>query len=281
MSRRTIFMSCLFYPFLANAASIHKFNLPGYLTTCGTAIASNGLVAGLANGGETGGSAPFLRYTNKFSTPSYGLPPGVVYYEGVNRSGDLVGFEITENFTVTPFRIHAGSVTLIAAASVNAITDNGTMLEEVATQPAQGFGPYYVGVVVRPNGATTVLDDGTGQVQPAGMDAHGERVVGTSLGPNGEQAWMFHAHKFTPVAVPGALLTNPSGVDQAGRVSGTYYSGDPNNPVSHGFLLQDGVYTSWDVPGASSTEILGGNNSGQITGCYADQTGEHGFWATP
>jgi hypothetical protein len=41
------------------------------------------------------------------------------------------------------------------------------------------------------------------------------------------------------------------------------------------------TFTPIDVPGASDTAALGINPSGQIVGVYFDNTGEHGFLATP
>jgi probable HAF family extracellular repeat protein len=59
---------------------------------------------------------------------------------------------------------------------------------------------------------------------------------------------------------------------------GTYWDGRTN----HGFLLDHGSYTTFDLPGLPSTEALGINDSGQIVGYYSDASeGHHGFLATP
>jgi probable HAF family extracellular repeat protein len=51
---------------------------------------------------------------------------------------------------------------------------------------------------------------------------------------------------------------------------------------AHGFLLDQGSYTTLDVPGSSYTFATGVNASGQIVGCYIDAAGgQHGFLATP
>jgi hypothetical protein len=52
----------------------------------------------------------------------------------------------------------------------------------------------------------------------------------------------------------------------------------------HGFLLDNGSYTTLDVPSATNTYAATGiNASGQIVGSYFDLTkyGNHGFVATP
>jgi len=47
----------------------------------------------------------------------------------------------------------------------------------------------------------------------------------------------------------------------------------------HGFTLQNGVFATVDYPGATETDLLGINNSSQMTGYYTDDGGVtyHGF----
>jgi len=49
----------------------------------------------------------------------------------------------------------------------------------------------------------------------------------------------------------------------------------------HGFLLDQGSYTTLDVPGAFWSSAEGINDAGQIVGVYFDAGGTHGFLATP
>jgi hypothetical protein len=267
---------------MAQAATVQQFDLPGYVTTCGTAISSNGAVAGIAYQGPLFGATAFVYKNGKFSYPKTGLPPGAVYISGINRWGDVVGFDTTNDYNLLWFEYAARSTTLVSLQSVDGITDSGTILgEEFSTTSPT---PYYqVGVVIHPHGARTILDDGTGYVQPTGMDSAAGRVVGTSYGANGVHAWSHHDGVFTTLAFPGATAgTLPSGVNTHGVVIGTYYAGPVENPVSHGFFFSNGRYTSWDVPGAISTQMEGMNESGQFTGCFTDSANvTHGFIATP
>ena len=60
--------------------------------------------------------------------------------------------------------------------------------------------------------------------------------------------------------------------------------GDFTDPrgVVHGFLLDNGNYTTIDVPGSSLTAAMGINDAGQIVGTYVLPDGTyHGFLATP
>jgi probable HAF family extracellular repeat protein len=62
----------------------------------------------------------------------------------------------------------------------------------------------------------------------------------------------------------------------------TGISGWETPSIQHGFLLDNGTYTTLDVPGSTSTQAWGINDSGEIVGTYADAGGgQHGFLATP
>jgi probable HAF family extracellular repeat protein len=52
----------------------------------------------------------------------------------------------------------------------------------------------------------------------------------------------------------------------------------PAEPTEQGFLLDDGIFTTIDVPGATFTQAFGINELGQIVGSYVDVSGaECGF----
>ena len=64
-------------------------------------------------------------------------------------------------------------------------------------------------------------------------------------------------------------------INDRGQIVGTY--GDAKD-TTHGFLLDRGVFTTIDPPGASFTEAVGINDRGQIVGPYLDAEGTpHGF----
>ena len=55
-------------------------------------------------------------------------------------------------------------------------------------------------------------------------------------------------------------------------------SAAPAPTAFHGFVLDDGRYTTFDVPGATTKTVVGGSNDrGQLVGQYTDARGEHGF----
>jgi uncharacterized membrane protein len=88
---------------------------------------------------------------------------------------------------------------------------------------------------------------------------------------------------YTTFAVPGAVLTTIFRLNSRGQMVGTYVDAGGGTPggFTHGFLLEDGVFTTIDVPGPAGpldTEILGINNQGQMVGTYRDADDViHGF----
>jgi uncharacterized membrane protein len=89
--------------------------------------------------------------------------------------------------------------------------------------------------------------------------------------------------------VPGALSTAPQCITNHGQVVGSYVDvGAAPNPdgtipqgVIHGFVWEQGRYSTFDVEGSVYTAPFGCNDRGQITGGYQDSNGkEHGFLFT-
>jgi probable HAF family extracellular repeat protein len=82
------------------------------------------------------------------------------------------------------------------------------------------------------------------------------------------------SYSFTTIDVPGSSssVTVASGINSSGKIVGSYTAGDGH----HGFLLDNGSYTTLDVPGSLQTFASGINDAGQIVGEYWDISG-HGF----
>lgn len=83
--------------------------------------------------------------------------------------------------------------------------------------------------------------------------------AGTTTGA-AEPAYTYHS-----VEYPGAVFTSLSGINARGVIVGSYTDGQG---ASHGFLLQDGVFTPIDVPNAEGTDARGINPAGDIVGGY-------------
>jgi probable HAF family extracellular repeat protein len=80
-----------------------------------------------------------------------------------------------------------------------------------------------------------------------------------------------HTYTFASIDVPGAIATDPQGLNDSGSIVG-YYTDTASQ--THGFLYAEASFTPIDVPGASHTWARGINNSGNIVGYYTDATGK-------
>jgi probable HAF family extracellular repeat protein len=83
-------------------------------------------------------------------------------------------------------------------------------------------------------------------------------------------------YSFTTLDVPGSFLPGLApaiGINASGQIVGYY----EDTTGGHGFLLDQGSYTTLDVPGSTWTHANGINDSGQIVGSYGDGYTYHGF----
>lgn len=71
----------------------------------------------------------------------------------------------------------------------------------------------------------------------------------------------------TTVDYPGASFSVASAINDSGAIAG-WYSLPTSPAIRHGFVLRDGVFTSFDPPGSTFTNPLGIDNRGDITGRY-------------
>src|SRR6266496_1199309 len=87
-------------------------------------------------------------------------------------------------------------------------------------------------------------------------------------------------YTFTSTDVSGATCgTSASKINASTQIVGGYCDGVSN---SHGFLSDNGIFTTIDVPGAVRGQAIGLNDRDQIVGSYVDIVGEplgldHGF----
>src|SRR6266446_6292223 len=101
-------------------------------------------------------------------------------------------------------------------------------------------------------------------------------------------AWAAKTETFVPTTIqyPGSTSTTARGINKSGDIVGTYVcaaacvnpmTGETSPPGTHGFLLQDGVYTRIDVPGGTGTVARGISERGTIVGHYNVGAVTHGF----
>jgi hypothetical protein len=100
----------------------------------------------------------------------------------------------------------------------------------------------------------------------------GPAVIALVLFAAGNVA-MAQVVNFVSFDAPGATRTRPLDVNNKGVIVGRF---DDANGV-HGFVLDDGVYTTVDYPGAGETVVMGINDSGQMVGRFKQGGVDHGF----
>lgn len=87
---------------------------------------------------------------------------------------------------------------------------------------------------------------------------------------------------FATIDVPGAVATQPQGINAGGDISGFYVAA---NGHTHGFILHEGVFVQVDYPGADNTTLRGIGADGTALGTYRNDVEEaaasHGFERTP
>jgi hypothetical protein len=242
----------------------------------------------------TAPTAYFIWREGHFTTLSPTLPAGLVAIPGINRYGVMAASVTTVSsslvFQSAGFTLHGptvADVTLPGTFSVSptGINDAGLIVGSYQTST----GGATLGFV-KSGAKVTTLDGGTGFTVPMAIDAAGGSVVGytysspfTSGGTAPLYAgFLYRDHTFTTIAVPGADFTLASGISRPDVVFGTYQAGSsPGTGSLHGFVYRRGAYSNFDVRGATSTMLEGANASGQLTGCYTDAKGTHGFVFTP
>jgi uncharacterized membrane protein len=100
--------------------------------------------------------------------------------------------------------------------------------------------------------------------------------------------WSATTETFVPTVIqyPGSTSTIARGINNSGDIVGTYtcavacinpVTGETSTPGTHGFLLQDGVYTRIDVPGGTATVARGIGEQRMIVGHYNVGAVTHGF----
>src|SRR5262245_57749191 len=83
---------------------------------------------------------------------------------------------------------------------------------------------------------------------------------------------------FSPVDVPGATETQAFSINDSDQIVGFFSDA---GGTSHGFLLDNGVFTVIDPPGSTATIAFGINKRSQIVGAFSDAGGTtHGFLLT-
>ena len=122
-----------------------------------------------------------------------------------------------------------------------------------------------------------------------GINDKGEAVGGyctvlNCVGPDVQHGFLYSSGKYTKLDYPvSGTSIAPEGINNLGQVVGGYCPGSTVCvgglfPSNHAFLLNGGVFTTLDYPGAIGTQANAISDSGSIVGFYEDAAGRlHGY----
>lgn len=214
-------------------------------------ISNTGALIGSYN--TASGAVPGFIYANGiYTTVTLPVPdPGPFYYQGINTSGQIVGY--------TTVSSPLGSPTLLTDKAY--VYTNGSLVQlSNPLADARGDGPHA--------GTAALANNDIGQ------------VVGYYFANGGQHGFLYNAGGYTVIDPPSAVRTYARGINNLGQVVGSYEGSDGK---THGFLYNSGTYTTIDDPlGARGTQVYGINDLGQVVGYYTDASGRnHGFVASP
>ena len=139
------------------------------------------------------------------------------------------------------------------------------------------------------NGFFSTIDyPGAGATAAIGVNDFGD-VVGRFTTNGVDHGFVLSQGAFLQIDFPGALSTQCHGINRRGQIVGRYLNVE--NPANgkgkglaheHGFLLDDGHFSSIDFPNANTTDAWKITNTGDVVGDWSDngslQSGSlHGY----
>ncbi|HVP55854.1 MAG TPA: hypothetical protein VMU45_12755 [Candidatus Eisenbacteria bacterium] len=193
---------------------------------------------------------------------------------GINDSGVISGSSFVRNYTgIVSFLYNGNTFKTIRAPGktvtlANGINNAGIIVGGYGSLAAtKGFvriGSSFK-TILPPGEYINVFGNGINNFQ---------QVVGA-----GDDTGFFYSHgQFKTIAVPGASITKPLGINDTRIIVGWYSA----VTCVCGFSFMNGKYIKVSYPGAMYTFALGINDSGQIVGSYTlDQQTYHGFVTSP
>lgn len=168
-----------------------------------------------------------------------------------------------------------------ASTVIDGINNHGQAVGYYVTGPK----PAYHAFTLHADGShfTSIDRSGAAQTGAGGINDLGT-VAGVSVdGSSVGTGFLLDGSGYHDIMLPvgfGALSSEAIGVDTAGDVVGRYVGLMPGTfqPVSHGFVGQNGVYSTLDESGAVSTELVSITDGGLIGGiARTSATSGHGF----
>lgn len=213
-----------------------------------------------------------------FKKVAYPSAPITVPF-GVNYSGEIIGYYSLdpEDNSGYGFTLVGKTFTSVAYPGAQytqlaAINTGGEILALACFSGVSSCQSYslqsgiFSAQILYPGSASTIV---------YGIDDAGEIVGVYSNDEVTFHGFTLIGSTFTSVDYPGATDTYLTGINNSGQIVGAWDNGGVDkygNPLSHGFLLESGTFSSFDSPyaGVSSTTPWGINDKGMIVGQAID-----------
>jgi len=210
--------------------------------------------------------------------------PGAVLTvaQGINAGGQVVGWYNDAAHILHGFLMNGGSFTPVDYPGA------------IATD-ARGIGPggeivgvFYTAAGTNATGTMNGYRVRDGEFTVANYPGH-LNTIAQRITPRGEIVGCFHDYNMTStmfgmtLAANGAnSITTPAsmnnGITPDGRTIAGLYTDPPIGGKGHGYLIEDGVFTPFDVPGSIFTAAWDISPTGEGVGVYRTPDNKlHGF----
>ena len=100
----------------------------------------------------------------------------------------------------------------------------------------------------------------------SGINDNAEVTGGYGFKAGTSQAFVTVNGVVTPLVAPGFFVNDALGINDIGKVAGSFLANSPGNIAWQGFVYSNGSFTPVNVSGADATQVLGINNHQQLVG---------------
>jgi uncharacterized membrane protein len=149
---------------------------------------------------------------------------------------------------------------------VEGINDLGHV---VGSSMVDVFDPRSTGFVFADGQFRTINVPGATSLTPQSINKHGS-IVGSLIEDGIQKAFLLENDQLTIFDVPASevCLSSAFTINNRGQIVGEYLDQCDVGNRQHGFLYDDGKFSSIDFPGADGTVVNGINNEGDIVGFF-------------
>jgi len=259
------------------ALTYSNISIPGAnFLAFATAINNRGVVVGQYQLGGVGSSGPEHAFIYDHGIVTTIDPPDSrgAGAQGINDSGEVVGFYTNSNSDLQGFTYDHGVFSIINVPAAHlAINNHGEVTGNYFD--SDGIGEH--GFIYE-RGVVTPLDvPGATQTVPVAINNSGE-IAGKYVSGGSQHGFVYDDGAFTTIDVPSALSTRAVAINDRGDIVGGYQISAGLSTQDLSFLYHDGTFTTIEVPGSLSTTASDINDRGEIVGGYKGSDAKfHGF----